>query len=81
MSKKETMLVAVPEAAKVLGVSKKEVQDMVSAGILKGFTTGSQSYVTRASILALAGVAVAEENDFQIPQNKHGYPVAEELSS
>lgn len=81
MSKKETMLVAIPEAAKVLGVSKKEVQDMVGAGILKGFTTGSQSYVTRASILALAGVTAAEENNSQIPENKHGYLSPEELSS
>lgn len=76
--KNNGMLVAVPMAAEILGISGEEVQSLITAGVLLGVVIGPKVYVTKPSLAVMLGISL---DNLHFPENKHGYPDAEELSS
>lgn len=73
----ESALIPIQTAAKELGISKREVQNMVASNNLVGVNTGKNLYVTRLSISKLM-----QQNEPEYSrQSDNGYPPAEELES
>lgn len=73
----ESALIPIQTAAKELGVSKREIQNMITSNNLVGVNTGKNLYVTRLSISKLMQQNEPEYSS----QNGNRYPPAEELES